>query len=119
MGSEKETISGWLLKYIIPVIVIPLITSSMISYGATRALGTQQINDAKRMDQIEKSTNINRVELSKHNSRLSKIETLIERINENLKDTTKELRMIRSNLNSIGKIVVVLKDREERDKEIK
>lgn len=115
MGTEKETVSGWLLKYILPIIIIPILSSSIITYGSTIALETQIINDGKRIEQLEVNTNMTRVELSKHNERLTKIEILVERINKSLDDSTKELMKIRSDLGEIGKIVVVLKDRTERE----
>lgn len=117
MPGNDNTASSWFFRYILPVIIIP----SIISYGAVKSMENQQANDGKRIDQIEKNTNINRVEISKNSSRISKIEIVIESIDRTLlrqaeiddKNLT-EMRKMRSVISDLRESVAVLKDRESR-----
>jgi hypothetical protein len=124
MGNTVNNSAGsWLLKYILPIIIIPIISSYIISYGAVRSMETQQLNDGKRIDQVVKETNRNSIEISRNIQRISKLEILIETVNKTLsrqadlydKNLT-EMRKIRSSLSDLKESVAVLKDRENRDK---
>jgi hypothetical protein len=120
--SIDNTVRSWFLKYILPVIIVPILTSSIIAWGSVRSLETQSYNDGKRIDQIEKSTNINRVDISKTIERVSKIETIIESIDRTLArqadlqdKNISEMRKIRGVIEELSKSVAILKDREERE----
>lgn len=124
MPGEKTTVSGWFLRYILPVIIVPILTSSIISYGAVSRMENQQVNDSKRIDQVQVNTNINRVEISKNSTRISKIEVIIENIDRTLERQAEisdknltEMRKIRGALSDLKESVAVLKDREERQEE--
>jgi hypothetical protein len=124
MGDTVNNSAGsWLLKYILPIIIIPIISSYIISYGAVRSMETQQLNDGKRIEQVIKETNRNSIEISRNIQRISKLEVLIENINNTLKrqadlydKNLTEMRKIRSSLSDLKESVAVLKDRENRDK---
>ncbi len=125
MKFEKDTISGWLLKYIIPIIIIPIMTSSIISYGATKSIGTQQINDGKRIDSIVGRMNLeydqlrdrNKMQdynIQKNQAAISKFEAILENLQKELSRMSNNDEAYLKELRKISSIVAVLKDREDR-----
>lgn len=124
MTENITSAKDWMLKYILPVIIIPIMTSYIVAYGAVKSMETQQINDGKRIDQIQSGTNINRVEISRVSSRVSKLEVLMENVDRTLTrqadisdKNLSEMRKMRSVLGDLKESVAVLKDRSERDED--
>lgn len=121
--ADRDTVANWIFKVILPVTIIPLFTSYIVSSQALTRVETQQLNDNKRIDQVEKGNNINRVEISKVAERVSKIEVVIENLDRTLarqleldsKNLT-EIRRMRSDIRDVKEYVAVIRDREERDK---
>lgn len=117
MGNNDNEMSAkdWFLRYILPIIIIPLLSSGFVCYGTIQKVDNQIVNNEKRIGRIETNDSITRVEFSKINGRVSKLEVLCENINKSLDRIAKRDSSIDKQLRSINESVVVLKDRQLRD----
>lgn len=122
MGKNDNSSAGsWLLKYILPIIIIPIISSYIVSYGAVTSMETQQVNDGKRIDQVIKDTNRNSIEISRNIQKISKLEVVIENIDKTLNRqadlydrSVVEMKKTNKTISDLKEIIAVLKDRDSR-----
>lgn len=118
---EDNSKVNFLIKIL--AVLIPIIGSTIICYGTIQRVDNQILNNGKRIDQVEKNGNISRVEISKTNERVSKLEILCENIHKSLDNInvtiSKRDSSIDKQLRSISSTVAVLKDRADRDTIIK
>lgn len=119
------TARDWFIKYILPIIIVPIISSYIVVYGAVRSIVTQQEAEVKRVDQLQKESNMSRVEISALATRVSKVEVILESLDRTLTRQTDisdkfliEMRKITREISDVKESMAILKDRDDRKKNI-
>lgn len=113
--------TDWLIKYILPIIIVPIISSFIVCYGTISSIKTQLENNTHKLNQIEIKTEVNSSDIKLLCSRIDKTEVIVENYDNLLRRTLKisdnqfdEIKKIASDLADVKKSVAVLEDRSKR-----
>lgn len=113
--------TDWLIKYILPIIIVPIISSFIVCYGTISSIKTQLENNTHKLNQIEIKTGVNSSDIKLLCSRIDKTEVIVENYDNLLRRTLKisdnqfdEIKKIASDLADVKKSVAVLEDRSKR-----
>ena len=113
--------TDWLIKYILPIIIVPIISSFIVCYGTISSIKTQLENNTHKLNQIEIKTGVNNSDIKLLCSRIDKTEVIVENYDNLLRRTLKisdnqfdEIKKIASDLADVKKSVAVLEDRSKR-----
>ena len=120
-NTDLSRVSAWLLKYVIPGLIIVMIP---ILGNATYRLGiiqNQQINDTKRIDTNAKFIRIHSVSISNNTESNVELRGILQNLQQGVGDLGLDnreiMKLIRSGTkvtSRLGKVMAVLVDRSER-----
>ena len=113
--------TDWLIKYILPIIIVPIISSFIVCYGTISSIKTQLENNTHKLNQLEIKTESNDSAIKILCERLSKTEILTDNYSSLLRRTIslydkqlEEIKKIGHEVSDVKKSVAVLEDRSKR-----
>lgn len=113
--------TDWLIKYILPIIIVPIISSFIVCYGTISSIKTQLENNTHKLNQLEIKTESSDSAIKILCERLSKTEILTDNYSSLLRRTIslydkqlEEIKKISSEIGDVKKSVAVLEDRSKR-----
>ena len=113
--------TDWLIKYILPIIIVPIISSFIVCYGTISSIKTQLENNSHKLDKLEIKTDSQDADIKLLCSRMSKTEAIVDNYDDLLRRTLKindrqleEIKKIGHEVSDVKKSVAVLEDRSKR-----